>query len=207
MDAARAARNRLPVVLALCLIPIAAHLFIVATAHCRLGFTFGFASLFKLGFVTASAITHWGIYISLLVTFGLTLRPGHEALITTMARKMHGDGPGYDPGEIPPQLAEYTRRVTIAWCCFFAVQLSLSVSLFCFAPLVAWSFFVNILDVPLVAAMFAAEYFVRMRCLDDPPRHSLPVIIKMIGDAAGNRATGNPAAGKPAMPANAAQPD
>jgi uncharacterized membrane protein len=200
MDAARAARTRLPVVLALCLIPIAAHIFFVLTAHCRLGFTFGFESLFKLGFVTASAITHWGIYISLLVTFGLTLRPGHEALITTMARKMHGNG----EGEIPPQLAEYTRRVTLAWCCFFAMQLSLSVSLFCFAPLVAWSFFVNILDIPLVALMFAAEYLVRLRCLDDPPRHSLPVIIKMIGEAAANRAPGDR---KSAMPVNAAQPD
>lgn len=185
----------LPVVLALCLIPIAAHIFIVVTAHCRLGFTFGFESLFKLGFVTASAITHWGIYISLLLTFGLTLRPGHEALITTMARKMHGDA----QGDIPAPLATYTRRVTIAWCCFFAVQLSISVSLFCFAPLVVWSFFVNILDIPLVVTMFAAEYFVRLRCLDDPPRHSLPVIIKMIGEAAGNR--------KSAMPVNAAQPD
>jgi uncharacterized membrane protein len=195
MDAARAARSSLPAVLALCLIPIAAHLFIVLTAHCRLGFTFGFESLFKLGFVTASAITHWGIYFSLLLTFGLTLRPGHEALITTMARKMHGDG----QGGISPQLADYTRRVTLAWCCFFAVQLTLSVTLFCFAPLVAWSFFVNILDIPLVVAMFAAEYFVRLRCLDDPPRHSLPVIIKMIGEAAGGQ--------KSAMPVNAAQPD
>jgi uncharacterized membrane protein len=214
MEAAHAARTRLPVVLALCLIPIAAHMFIVLTAHCRLGFTFGFESLFKLGFVTASAITHWGIYISLLVTFGLTLRPGHEALITTMARKRHGEsrnihGEGRNihgdcHGDIPPQLAEYTRRVTLAWCCFFAVQLSLSVTLFCFAPLVVWSFFVNILDIPLVALMFAAEYFVRLRCLDDPPRHSLPVIIKMIGEAAGNRAPGDR---KSAMPVNAAQPD
>lgn len=191
--AARPARMNLAVVLALCLIPIAAHVFIVVTAHCRLGFSSGFESLFKLGFVTASALTHWGIYISLLVTFGLTLRPGHEALITTMARKMHGDG----LGEIPLQMAEYTRRVTIAWCCFFTVQLSLSISLFCFAPLVVWSFFVNILDIPLVATMFAAEYFVRLRCLDDPPRHSLPVIMKMIRESAA----------KPAMPANAAQPD
>jgi hypothetical protein len=79
------------------------------------------------------------------------------------------------------------------------VQLTLSVTLFCFAPLVAWSFFVNILDIPLVVAMFAAEYFVRLRCLDDPPRHSLPVIIKMIGEAAGGQ--------KSAMPVNAAQPD
>jgi hypothetical protein len=193
MEAARAARGNLPVILALCLIPIAAHLFFVVTAHCKPGFSSGFESLFKLGFVTASALTHWGIYISLLVTFGLTLRPGHEALITAMARRMHGDG----QGRIAPRLAAYTRRVTLAWCGFFAVQLGISVSLFCFAPLVVWSFFVNILDIPLVAAMFAAEYWVRLRCLDDPPRHSLPVIMKMIRESAG----------KPALPANAAPPD
>jgi uncharacterized membrane protein len=54
--------------------------------------------------------------------------------------------------------------------------------LFCFAPLVIWSFFVNILDLPLVVAMFAAEYAVRLRCLRDPPRHSLAAIVNMIAE-------------------------
>jgi len=109
---------------------------------------------------------------SLLATFGLTLRPGHEPLITGMARRLHGD--------IAAELVTYTRNVTIAWTVFFAMQLALSIGLFCFAPLVVWSFFVNILDIPLVAAMFAAEYAIRLRVLRDPPRHSLSAIIGMI---------------------------
>jgi hypothetical protein len=30
--------------------------------------------------------------------------------------------------------------------------------------------------------MFAAEYAVRLRCLSDPPRHSLGEIMRMIAD-------------------------
>jgi uncharacterized membrane protein len=93
-------------------------------------------------------------------------------LITAMAHRLHGD--------ISTELAAYTRKVTIAWSVFFAVQLALSVSLFCLAPLTFWSFFVNILDIPLVVLMFAAEYMVRLRCLSDPPRHSLATIVNMI---------------------------
>jgi uncharacterized membrane protein len=102
------------------------------------------------------------------------LRPGREALITGMARRMHTP--------FTDELAVYTRRVTIAWAGFFAAQLVTSIALFCFAPLVVWSLFVNILDFPLVAAMFAAEYAVRLRCLRDPPRHSLAAIAAMIAD-------------------------
>ncbi|MDE2513521.1 MAG: hypothetical protein KGL22_05395, partial [Alphaproteobacteria bacterium] len=80
------------------------------------------------------------------------------------------------------ELVVYTRRVTWAWCGFFAVQLTTSVTLFLFAPLVVWSFFVNVLDIPLVAAMFGAEYLCRIHCLRDPPRHSLAAILAMITD-------------------------
>jgi hypothetical protein len=179
------------------------HVAIVATAHfdltspASLGATIhrmpGLGTLFKFGFVTASALTHWGIYTSLLVTFALTLRSGHEPLITTMARKMHGN--------IEDEMVVYTGRVTIAWCCFFAVQLITSITLFCAAPLVVWSFFVNVLDVPLVIAMFSAEYMLRLRCLRNPPRHSLSVILKMITDTTGNHT------GEETVCANAARPD
>jgi len=175
MRAAAAARSPLAALLAIAVIPILSHLFIVATAEVHLGLRAGPGGLCKLGFVTVSALMHWGIYVSLLAGFALTLRPGHEALITSMARRMHGN--------IPEEMATYTRKVTIAWCIFFATQLVLSVTLFCFAPLTVWSFFVNILDIPLVVAMFAAEYAVRLRCLRDPPRHSLSMIIEMVAHA------------------------
>jgi uncharacterized membrane protein len=192
MRGANAARAPVSAFLALGIVPVLFHLAIIETSHVRLTFTPSFGLLFKLGFVTASAVTHWGIYSSLLLTFGLTLRPGHEALITTMARKLHGD--------IPDELALYTRHVTIAWCGFFMMQLAISITLFCFAPLIVWSCFVNIFDIPLVVAMFLAEYMCRLRCLRNPPRHSLSMILNMI-------ATSRNSVGKRPIPSDDARPD
>jgi len=167
------ARRRLPII-ALGLVPALFHVVIVETSHVRFALVPSFGPLFKLGFVTASAAMHWAIYSTLLLTFSLTLRPGHDPLITMMTRKLHG--------AIPHELEVYTRRVTIAWCCFCAAQLATSITLFFSAPLVVWSFFVNILDIPLVVAMYSAEYMVRLRCLRNPPRHSLSVIVNMVAD-------------------------
>jgi uncharacterized membrane protein len=177
MKGTTAARTPVSALLALGIVPLLFHLVIVKTSHIPLTLAPSFGALFKLGFVTASALTHWGIYSSLLLTFALTLRPGHEPFITAMARKLHG--------EIPRELAIYTRHVTLAWCIFFATQLTISITLFCFAPLVVWSSFVNIFDIPLVVAMFSAEYMCRLRCLRNPPRHSFAVILNMISDSAG----------------------
>ena len=177
MESATAARAPVSALLALGIIPLFFHLVIVETSHIHVTLAPSFGSLFKLGFITAAALAHWAIYSSLLLTFGLTLRPGHEPLITAMARKLHGG--------IEPELVIYTRRVTFAWCVFFAMQLTISITLFCFAPLVVWSCFVNIFDIPLVVAMFSAEYLCRLRCLRDPPRHSFAMILRMISDSAG----------------------
>src|SRR5215475_12621588 len=149
MRAAHAARSPLMVLLVMAAIAVAFHLVVVETSAIPLTLRPSFGLLCKLGFVTISAVTHWSIYASLLLAFGLTLRPGREPLITSMARRLHG--------EVEGELAAYTRGVTVAWTIFFAVQLILSITLFCFAPLVVWSFFVNILDIPLVIAMFTAE--------------------------------------------------
>jgi uncharacterized membrane protein len=185
MAATHAARSPLIALLAIAVVPALFHLTIIETSVIPLTLRPSFGSLCKLGFVTASAVTHWGIYASLLATFSLTLRPGHEPLITSMARRLHGN--------IEHELVTYTRGVTIAWSVFFTAQLILSVALFCFAPLVVWSFFVNILDIPTVVIMFAAEYAVRLRCLRHPPRHSLRVIFTMVADSV-HRARNHPAA-------------
>ena len=68
------------------------------------------------GLAAAYAAPHAAIYLALLALFGRTLRPGHEPLITRFARRVHGT--------LPPQLAAYTRRLTIAWCVFFGAQSS-----------------------------------------------------------------------------------
>ena len=161
-------------VAALVLVPVLFHLVIVATGHMTSSPGLSIALLFRMSFATVSAVAHWAIYAGLLASFALTLRPGREALLTTMARKLHGP--------LSEEVAIYTRYATFAWSVFFAVQLSTSVILFCFAPLVVWSFFANVLDIPLVATMFAAEYVFRIHWLKNPPRHSLSAIVGMIAD-------------------------
>lgn len=170
-----AARARTPfrAMLLIVLVPLVFHVIIVATSNTRLALTA--AGLFRISFVTAIALMHWGLYASLFASFALTLRRGRTPLITAMAYRLHG-------ADLPTELIAYTRGVTIAWSCFFAAQLCTSVVLFCLAPLTVWSFFVNVLDIPLVMAMFSAEYAVRIRVLRDPPRHSFAAIFEMVGD-------------------------
>lgn len=172
MTAVPAGRAPILTVVGLILVPVVFHFIIVATGHVSSAPGFSLAFLFRFSFVTVSAIMHWAIYSGLLVTFAVTLRPGREALLTSMARKLHGT--------LSDEVAVYTRQATFAWCLFFAAQLTASVTLFFFGPLVVWSFFVNVLDIPLVATMFAAEYVFRLYWLKNPPRQSLAAIVGMI---------------------------
>lgn len=102
-----------------------------------------------------SALSHATLYGGLLATFAVSLRPGREALVTSLARRLQAP--------LPRGVAVYTRRVTQAWSLFFAGQLVTSAALLAFAPRPAWSLFVNVLDLPLVALMFVAEYACRLR--------------------------------------------
>lgn len=131
----------------------------------------------KVGVVFAAALAHWLLYAGLTTTFAMTLRPGRTPLVTEMAHRLHGQ-------HIARELERYTRHVTIAWTVFFLSQMALSICLFCFASLKTWSFFVNIVDLPSVAAFFALEYVVRQFALENPPKHSLSQIITMIKDCA-----------------------
>lgn len=177
MIVATRARSPLGGILLIGLVPLLFHAAIIATSG--VSFRLTAAGLFKISFVTGSALMQWGLYVSLLASFAFTLRRGQTPLITAMAYRAHGLN-------IPNELVVYTRRVTIAWCVFFAAQLSTSIALFWFAPLTAWSFFVNVLDIPLVVAMYAAEYAVRVRVLRDPPRHSILTIVEMVSDCTKN---------------------
>jgi uncharacterized membrane protein len=118
-------------------------------------------------------VPHAVVYSVLLAVFGATLLPGREALITALARRMYGT--------VPAAMASYTRGVTWAWCGFFAAQLLTSLALLLWAPIVVWSVFVNVLNLPLFALMFAAEHVCRQRCLADAPRHSPADVLRMLG--------------------------
>ena len=67
----------------------------------------------------------------------------------------------------------FTRKSTIAWCVFFAVQLTVSLLLFAFASLNTWSLFINLLNLPLLALMFAGQLVFRLVRHPDYPRASI----------------------------------
>ena len=96
------------------------------------------------------------------LVFGRSLVGGREPLCSHFARMVRGP--------LQPPVAHYTRQVTVAWTIFFALMLVLSSLLYFLATIEVWSVFANLLSMPLVAAMFIAEYAVRKRVLPDLPR-------------------------------------
>ena len=113
----------------------------------------------------SSGISHAAVYLFLLWYFGRTLAPGRESIITRFARRVHG--------ALPPAMERFTRRLTIAWCAFFAGQLIASALLFAFAPLSAWSLFINLLNLPLLTLMFVGQVVYRRLRYPDWPRGSI----------------------------------
>ena len=132
-----------------------------------------------LGFPLAYGLPHATAYLLLLWYFGRSLGGGREPLITRLARRIRGT--------LSPELERYTRWLTVAWCVFFAAQIACSAALLAFAPLETWSFFVNVLNVPLVAAMFLGDYAYRFARLRDQRITSITRIWRaFIEDAAGS---------------------
>ncbi|MDA1118843.1 MAG: hypothetical protein O2979_12775, partial [Proteobacteria bacterium] len=100
-------------------------------------------------------LQHLAMFLALGAAFGVSLRPGQEALCTRFARVVEGT--------LGPQGETYSRQVTVAWALFCATIVAVSTLLFFFAPRAAWSIFANLLTLPLVGAMFVAESMVRVR--------------------------------------------
>lgn len=96
-----------------------------------------------------------GLQLVLASVFGRTLRPGHTPLITQLALRIDGD-------DISPLKRRYTRGVTLAWTLFFLANAAVSTGLFISAPVAMWSAWANLLSGPLLVAMFAGEWLVRL---------------------------------------------
>ena len=111
------------------------------------------------------------IYCLLGLTFGRSLLPGHVALCTQLADKIHGP--------LGPREVRYTRRVTLAWAVFFFLVAAVSVLLYVSAPLRIWSIYINFCVLPLVGAMFVAEYLVRRRVLPQNRRAGLLATVRV----------------------------
>jgi uncharacterized membrane protein len=99
------------------------------------------------------------------------LQHGREPLVTQIACHIKG--------QLPPEILRYTRHVTIAWCIFFVLQVTTSLSLYVFAPVAVWSLFINILDLPLLALMFIAEYIYRTLRFPDHPRTPITQVVEV----------------------------
>lgn len=100
-------------------------------------------------------LQHIAMFLALAAWFGASLRSGREALVTRFAR---GAGEHLDAAGLA-----YTRSATLAWAAFCAAMAAASSLLYFLAPLEVWSLFANLLTLPLVGAMFAAEFAVRLR--------------------------------------------
>lgn len=105
--------------------------------------------------VTLYLLQHAGIHAALAAVFALTLRAGHEPLITALARRVHTD--------FSPAMAAYSRKVTIVWAVYFVIMATFSILLFAFAPFDAWAVFANLITPVALVVLFVGEYLVRYR--------------------------------------------
>jgi uncharacterized membrane protein len=115
----------------------------------------GVAWVNKFGLpVIIFGLPHLVTNLFLMWLFARTLKDGREPLITSIARRVHGS--------LKPEIEIYTRHVTYAWSLFFLLQVMVSLGLYIFASLQAWSMYINILNVPLIILMFVCEYSYRI---------------------------------------------
>lgn len=139
--------------------PLLALLFIAAVYYIATG------AHGRIGLLAVNGLSSASLNLFLLWLFGRTLLPGREPLISQISRHING--------ELKPDVVDYTRHVTIAWCIFFALQVIVSLLLYLFAPLAAWSFFINVLNLPLLILMFVGEKTYRTLRFPDHPKTSI----------------------------------
>lgn len=119
----------------------------------------------RIGLLAVNGLSHATLNLFLLWLFGRTLLRGGDPLVSQMARHING--------KLKPEMAIYTRQVTVAWCLYFGLQVIISLLLYLFAPIAAWSFFINVLNLPLLVLMFVAEYVYRTVSFPLHPRTSI----------------------------------
>lgn len=116
-------------------------------------------------------VQHAGAMTLLGATFGSTLASGHAgALCSRIASLAHA-------APLDAVYLHYTWKVTCAWTAFFILSAVVSVLLFFFGPVEAWSFFANLLTPVLLGAMFVGEYLIRQRALPDRAHFSIAATI------------------------------
>jgi uncharacterized membrane protein len=138
---------------------------------CLAGLIVGLWPVLRQNYPLINLVQDSSAYGLLGITFGRSLMPGRVALCTQLADKEHGP--------LSAQEVRYTRQVTTAWTVFFFVITAASILLFVSAPLRIWSVFINFCALPLVGAMFIAEYQVRRRVLPEVKRTGLLAALRV----------------------------
>ena len=93
------------------------------------------------------------ISLSLLASFGLSLRAGATPMVERFARLS-------DP-ELPPIAVTHCRQVSIAWCVFFVLNAATAASLALWGSYGAWALYSGAIAYALMGLMFAGELLVR----------------------------------------------
>ncbi|WP_251977932.1 COG4648 family protein [Salinicola avicenniae] len=127
------------------------------SAHRRWGWAL--AALIGLLLLTGSAelgLRLWPfvINLALLLLFAHGLRHP-PPLIERLARRQEPD--------LPPHAVRYTRRVTQAWCLFFALNGGIALATALFADMDLWTLYNGIIAYGLMLSMFAGEWCIRQR--------------------------------------------
>ncbi|MEO7116566.1 MAG: hypothetical protein ABIZ18_11980 [Caldimonas sp.] len=131
------------------------------------------------GGLSAQAIyvaEHVAIHLLLAVVFGVTLTSGRESLITMLARRVHGG--------LTPDMAVYSRKVTIAWTVYFVAMAALSLALFAFAPFPTWAAFAGLVSPLAMLALFIGEHLLRYRLHPEFERATLAQAVRAYADRA-----------------------
>ena len=119
------------------------------------------------------------IYLALGAWFGRTLLPGRQPLISGLA--------SLERGELEPELARYTRRLTAIWSAFFFVMAVLSAALAVLADAETWSLFTNGVNYLLMALLFVGEYAYRRVRYSQYRHASFPRMMRMLFTAGRTR--------------------
>jgi uncharacterized membrane protein len=94
------------------------------------------------------------INAGLLASFGFSLWRGMP-VVERLARLQEPD--------LPEQAVRYTRRVTQAWCVFFAVNAALSLATAVWGSEALWALYNGVIAYILMGLFFAVEWLIRRR--------------------------------------------
>jgi uncharacterized membrane protein len=103
------------------------------------------------GLAMLAAVPHVVLYGGLLLLFARSLRRGQMPVVMRLALMVERG--------MTPAMLRYTRQVTIAWAIFFVAMIGAGCAIAVAAPV--RMAVLMMLDLPLVALMFALEYAVR----------------------------------------------